>query len=432
MVRNKVALLLIAFLTVCASFSSFLTTSVEAKEMNNSGHWIGAWSASQVAAWETVDWDGDVSRNGFTEQTLRMIVNPNASGSAVRIRLSNQFGNNPLTFGKVTIADTKAGAEVVSGSVKKLTFHNSESVTIPAGEEVFSDPIPFDVTDGSNLTISVFVPNASGPTTWHPTSNQTTYISTKGDFSSDTNGESFDQTFDAWYWLSGVDVLTKSNKKSRVIVALGDSITDGYLSTLNENRRWTDVLNDLLNNEIKNQTFSVLNQGISGNRILTDSPIFGERALSRLERDVFSQTGVTDIILLEGINDIGHTPHVYDAKQIISGMKNIASQAHDRGLRIYVGTLTPFNAYEEGEYYTEEGETTRQEVNAWIRNNDIFDGVIDFDKTLADPSDPTKMLPAYDSGDQLHPNDAGLKAMADSIDLSIFEKPLKRNSGSGK
>lgn len=235
--------------------------------------------------------------------------------------------------------------------------------------------------------------------------------------------------FDAWFWLSGVDVLTESNKKYRVIVALGDSITDGYLSTLNENRRWTDVLNDRLDKEINNQMFSVLNQGISGNRILTDSPIFGEKALSRLERDVFSQTGVTDLILLEGINDIGHLPHVHDANKIIAGIKEIAVQAHERGIRIYAGTLTPFNAYDEGNYFTEEGEQTRQKVNEWIRNNDVLDGFIDFDRAVAAPSNPQKILPTYDSGDHLHPNDLGLKMLAESIDLSIFKKPLNGKIG---
>lgn len=400
--------------------------SAEAKTLSNGGHWIGAWSASQVAAWETVDWDGGTSRKGFDNQTLRMIVHPNASGSAVRIRLSNEFGIKPLTFDKVTIADTKEGEEIVSGSVKSLTFNNSDSVTISKGEVVYSDPIPFEVTDGSDLTISVYVPGESGPTTWHNTSNQTTYISAEGEFTSEVTGDAYTQSFDAWFWLSGVDVLTQSNKKSRVIVALGDSITDGYLSTLNENRRWTDVFNDRLDREIKNQTFSVLNQGISGNRILTDSPIFGEKALSRLERDVFTQTGVTDIILLEGINDIGHEPHVYDANEIIAGMKEIAEQAHERGIRIYAGTLTPFNGYDDGNYFSPEGEQTRQEVNQWIRNNDVFDGVIDFDSVLRDPSNPEKLLPAYDSGDHLHPNDLGLQVMAESIDLSIFKKPLSR------
>ncbi|WP_404328120.1 hypothetical protein [Mesobacillus maritimus] len=266
MIRRKIAFILIVVLIIGTGLiPSFKGESAGAETLGNGGHWIGAWSASQTAAWETVDWDGGVSREGYSNQTIRMIVHPNASGSAVRIRLSNEYGTKPLTFGKVTIAETKEGAEVIAGSVTPLTFNKKDAVTIPKGEVVYSDPIPFDVTDGTDLTVSVHLQGYSGPTTWHNTSNQTTYISAEGDYSREVSGSSFTQSFNAWFWLSGVDVLTETNKKSRVIVALGDSITDGYLSTLNENRRWTDVLNDRLDQEIKNQTFSVLNQGISGN-----------------------------------------------------------------------------------------------------------------------------------------------------------------------
>ena len=420
--RKIADLLLIAVLVIGVGLVPYVKGPiVEAKMSEKGGHWIGAWSASQAAAW-----DSGITHEGFNNQTIRMIIHPNASGSSVKIRLSNEFGTKPLTFDKVTIANKKAGAEVVAGSVKNLTFNHHNEVTIPKGEAVYSDPIPFIVKDGTDLTISIYLQGDSGPVTWHNTSSQTTYISAEGDFSEQVSGDSYTETFNSWFFLAGVDVLTDSNKKSRVIVALGDSITDGYLSTINENRRWTDVLNDRLDREIKNQHFSVLNSGITGNRILTDSPIYGEKALSRLNRDVFSQTGVTDIILLEGINDIGHIPHVFDAQKIIAGMKEMAKQAHKRGLKIYIGTLTPFYAFKPGNYYTEEGERTRQEVNKWIRSNDVFDGVIDFDRTLADPEDPKKLLEEFDSGDNLHPNDLGLRAMAESIDLSIFEKPLKR------
>jgi hypothetical protein len=209
------------------------TSLLRLKTSGNSGHWIGAWSASQVAAWETVDWDAGTSRKGFNDQTVRMIVHPNASGQVVRIRLWNTFGQKPLTFGKATIANASKGANLVPGSVKQLSFGGKSSVTIPAGEEIYSDPIPFEVTDGSNLTISVYLPVESGPATWHPTSKQTTYFSDSGDYTGAINENAFAKSFDAWFWLSGVDVLKDSNKKSRVIVALGDSITDGYLSTLN-------------------------------------------------------------------------------------------------------------------------------------------------------------------------------------------------------
>lgn len=422
--KTFVLMVLAAVLTFGSSFS---TSNVSAN--SKSGHWIGAWSASQTEAWTTVDWDGGFSRNGFENETIRMIVNPTASGKEVRVRLSNEFGEQPLTFGKVTVADTAEGAAVDADTVEQLTFNQSESVTIPAGESVVSDPVPFDVTDGENLTISIYIAGNSGPATWHNTANQQSYFA-DGDAALNTDGNGYENSSNSWFYLSGVDVLTKNNKKTRTIVALGDSITDGYLSTLNANRRYTDFLDDRLDEELKNQTFSVLNQGISGNRILTDSPIFGEKALDRLERDVFSQTNVTDVILFEGINDIGHSDpyHVYDAELIIEGMKQIAEKAHERGINIYIGTLTPMNAFTgDPDYYTEEGEATRQKVNDWIRSQTVFDGVFDFDRVLRDPENPDKILPEYDSGDNLHPNDAGLKAMADSIDLSVFTKKKAKN-----
>lgn len=414
-----VFMVLTAFLTFGFSFSAL---NVSAN--NEEGHWIGAWSASQTEAWTTVDWDGGFSQDGFENETIRMIVNPTASGKEVRIRLSNEFGEQPLTFEKVTVADTEEDAAVVADTVEQLTFNQSESVTIPAGEFVFSDPVPFHVTDGEDLTISIYIPGDSGPATWHNTANQQSYFA-DGDAASNTDGEGYENNSDSWFYLSGVDVLTEDSENPRTIVALGDSITDGDQSTLNANHRYTDFLNMRLNEELPSQTFSILNQGISGNRILTDSPIFGEKALDRLDRDVFSQTNVTDIILFEGINDIGHSDpyHVYDADLIIDGMKQIAAEAHEHGLNIYIGTLTPMNAFTgDPEYYTEEGEATRQEVNDWIRSQEVFDGMFDFDRVLRDPENPDKILPEYNSGDNLHPNDEGLKALADSIDLSVFDQ----------
>ncbi|MDC3417572.1 SGNH/GDSL hydrolase family protein [Aquibacillus salsiterrae] len=425
MFKRRFNLFVISAIIFTLAFS-FSTLTVTAD--NKIGSWIGAWATSQMAAWTTVDWDGGFSENGFDDETIRMIVNPTASGEEVKVRLSNEFGEKPLTFGKATIGKTDEDAKVISDSIETLTFAGEESVTVPAGEAIVSDPVPFDVVDGEDLTISVYIPEESGPATWHNTANQKSYFSV-GDATANVDGSGFTNDSNSWFFLSGVDVLTKSNKKARTIVALGDSITAGYLSTLNANQRYTDFLNERLDKEINNQTFSVLNQGISGNKILRDDAIFGEKALDRLERDVFSQTNVTDIILFEGINDIGHVPHQLDAEEIIKGMKQIAKEADKRGIRIYVGTLTPMNSFTgDPTYYTEEGEETRQAVNEWIRSQDIFDAVFDFDRVVRDPENPDKILPKYDSGDQLHPNDAGLKAMADSIDLSIFKQPLSRTA----
>lgn len=375
--------------------------------------WIGAWAASQQMPYAS-----GISQTGFENQTVRMIVHPHASGSEIRLRFSNIYGTKPLTFDKVNVALAGEGAKTVQGSDRQIKFEGKSSITIPAGQEVLSDPIPFGVKEGDNLAVSVFVPENSGPTTWHTLANQKTYYST-GDQTTENSGSSFNNSTTSWFWLSGLDVLTK-DKKARVIVTLGDSITDGYGSTLDANHRYPDYLAKRLEDKF-NREVSVLNAGISGNRILQDSPIFGVKALDRLNRDVLSQTGVTDVILLEGINDIGQLPHNYNTDQIIAGMKKIADEVHAKGLRIYAGTLTPYQGTTFPDYFTEEGEITRDKVNEWIHSSGVFDGVIDFEKALVDPTNSDKILPAYDVGDRLHPNDAGYKAMADAIDLSIFK-----------
>jgi lysophospholipase L1-like esterase len=215
-------------------------------------------------------------------------------------------------------------------------------------------------------------------------------------------------------------VLAQPSVKG-AIVTLGDSITDGHSSTLNANHRWPDYLAERIQRQGKGRQYSVLNSGISGNKILRDSPVYGVNALARLDRDVLTQSGATHVILLEGINDIGHEPHTFDANKIIAGMKQIVDQVHASGLKVYGGTLTPFEGTTIEGYYTEEGEQTRQEVNRWIRTGGYFDGVIDFDKALRDPENPLRLKPEFDSGDHLHPNDKGYKAMAEAVNLSLFK-----------
>lgn len=409
---------IIMSLILTLSLSSTTVFASSNETVNQSPKWIGAWAASMQQPYPS-----GISNDGFKNQTIRMIVHPHASGQQVRLRFSNFYGTKPLTLGEVKVALSGGENKTISGTSSSVTFGGKESVTIPAGEEIFSDAISFNVVDEHDLAVSVYVPESTGKTTWHALSNQTAYYSTQGDQTYESDGTSFTKTENSWFWLRGVDVLT-NDKNPRVIVTLGDSITDGDHSTLNNNSRYPDFLDYRLDKLIPGQEISVLNEGISGNRITGDLPMNGQRAIDRMGRDVLSQTGVTDVILLEGTNDIAKMPHNYNADQIIDGMKQIAKQAHEKGLRIYAGTILPFRDASYLQYqwtFTEEGEKTRKKVNEWIRNNKEFDGYIDLEKVMADPKNPERMLAAYDCGDHVHPNDTGYKAMSDTFDLSIFK-----------
>jgi lysophospholipase L1-like esterase len=300
-------------------------------------------------------------------------------------------------------------------------------VTIPVGAEVYSDPVALTVGAEQNLAVSLFVPGRSGPATWHAVGAQTNYVSTPGNHAADPAGGAFATQVTSWFWLDGVDVLAPA--QDRAVVTLGDSITDGVGSTVNANDRWPDFLARRLLAAPATHRVSVLDEGISGNRVLHNAPCCGVSALARLHRDVLAQDGVRWVILLEGINDIGFSgltgpetaPHTnVSAAQIIAGYQQIIAEAHAKELKLYGATLTPFKGTIFPGYYTAAGEQKREAVNRWIRTSGAFDAVIDFDKAIRDPSDPLRILPADDSGDHLHPNDAGYAAMADAIDLALF------------
>jgi len=348
---------------------------------------------------------------GFTNQTIRQIVHPHITGSQLRIRLTNKYGTTPLTLGEVHVAYAGQGASIIPDSDRIVNFSGNTSVTIPVGTDVVSDPISLDVVEGKNLAISIYVPYSSGPTTFHHLSKQTVYISTFGNKAGEGTGTSFvPAQIESWYWLTGVDVIAPHNTKG-TIVCFGDSITDGEKSTRNANHRYPDLLANRLHDA--GIAKSVLNAGIAGNQILSDGSSVS--ALARFDQDVLIQPGVTDVILLEGINDIGFSNK--NAEDIALGMKQLITRAHNRGLRIYGGTLLPFQG---ASNYTEEKEQTREKVNDWIRTSGAFDGVIDFEKALQDPENPEKLMPSYNSGDNLHPNDAGYQVMADTINLSLL------------
>jgi lysophospholipase L1-like esterase len=382
-----------------------------AAQRSDGEHWVATWMAAPL--------EGS-SRDIFRNQTLRMIVHTSIGGKRVRVEFSNTFGEESLIIGAAHVAISSEGAAIFPGSDRALTFDGAASVTIPPGALEVSDPVDLDVAASSNLAISVYLPDATGPATMHPLGLQTNYISTAGNFTS-TTSMPYEWTVTSWYWLSGVDV--EANPDTSAIVALGDSITDGANSTPNTNRRWPNQLAARLLANPATAHLAVVNAGISGNRILHD--LDGPNALARLDRDVLARAGVKYLIVLEGINDLGfpHLPGAFGQQEVtadhlIAGFRQMIDRAHAHGIKVFGCTLTP---YEGAVYYSKEGEAKREAVNQWIRTSGAFDGVIDFDAAVRDPKNPLRFLPAYDSGDHLHPNDAGLKAMADAIDLKLFQ-----------
>jgi lysophospholipase L1-like esterase len=285
---------------------------------------------------------------------------------------------------------------------------------MPPGADAYSDPVGLSVAAGQDLAVSLYTPSATGPATWHAMALTASYLAA-GDHTADESATTFTATTGSWFFLTGVDVVSRD--AGGTIVALGDSITDGAGSTFGANHRWPDFLAQRLNAAPPAGRKSIVNEGISGNEILKDRACCGSQvsALARLDRDVLAQAGATDVILLEGINDIG--AESASADDVIAGMRQIIARVHARGLEIHGGTLTPIG----GSFYdSPQHEAAREAVNQWIRTSGEFDGVIDFDRAIRDPSDPHRMLPADDSGDHLHPGDAGYRAMASAVPLKQF------------
>ena len=381
-----------------------------AHDRDDGGHWVGTWSASPQAAPAATPING---------QTVRQILRTSLGGERVRVRFSNAYGTSPLVIGSAHLALSTGGASIATASDRTLKFNGSPTISIPAGALAVSDPVKLDVPALADLAVSIYLPGNVVPATQHSLGTQTNHISVPGDFTG--AGTLAASTTQAYYFLSGVEV--RASKRARAIVALGDSITDGFASSVDANRRWPNRLAERLQASHGKSRLAVLNAGISGNRVLHD--FIGTNALARLDRDALVQTGAKYLIVLEGINDIG-IPGLFglaaeqvSAEQIIQGHRQIIDRARALGLKVYGGTLTPFEGFFPG-YYTVAGEAKRQAVNHWIRTSKAYDAVIDFDKVVRDPSNPTRFLPAYDSGDHLHPGDAGYRAMADAIDLGLF------------
>jgi len=351
------------------------------------------------------------------EQTVRQVVRASVGGKSLRVRISNAHGDGPLTVGAARVALHDKGSAIKPGSDRALTFNGKASFVIPPGALAVSDPVEMKVEPLANLAISLFVTGQEPEPTVHLTGLHTTYVTKAGDFTKDAE-LSDTTTLQAWYWITGVDVLAPSG--AATIVAFGDSITDGATSTPDKDQSWPSHLAVRLAADKKTAHVGVVNHGISGNQLLNDGA--GVSALARFDRDVLGQPGVKWLVVLEGINDIGMSSmmggEVVSADEIIGAQKQLIDRAHLHGVKVVGATLLPYGG---ASYYSEKGEAVRQAVNQWIRSGGAYDAVVDFDAKLRDPQKPSEMNPAYYINDHLHPNDAGYKLMADSFDLSIFK-----------
>ena len=381
----------------------------------DAGHWVGTWGAGPAGA--PLPGKAQV----FSNQTLRLVVHTSTGGKRVRIRLSNEMGSSPLTIGTARVALHAGGGAVKAGSDRPLTFSGNPSITIAPGAPVLSDPVDLDLPAQADLAVSLYLPGTATVNTLHSGANQTSQVSAPGDFTGAASlpGQA---SLGAWPFLTEVDV----EGEGAAIVAFGDSITDGFRSTADRNGRWPDVLERRLAaaQDGAGRALGVVNRGISGNRLLSNPPagsLAGRAALERFDRDVLATAGVRYVTVMLGINDIGHSsddsPLPGGAKDLIAGYRQLIARAHAHGILVYGATLSPF---EGAKYYSAEKEQMRIAVNDWIRAGGEFDGVIDFDQALRDPAQPKRFLPAYDSGDHLHPNDAGYEAMGKAVPLALF------------
>ncbi len=391
-----------------------LMTASAAFAMTPPPIWVGTWATSQM----TPDDKNALPLTDAADATLRQIVRISHGGQSFRVRLSNALNGDPLVLKNVHVAISKGAAQTDPASDRPVTFNGQSEITIPAWSDYISDPIRLDVPDQGDIAVSFYEPVAATHQTSHPGARATSYA-VHGDHTTDADLTA-PLTFTHWFNLSGVDVLAASGAAS--VVVLGDSITDGYGIKPDTNTRWTDMLATRL----KGRQIGILNEGIGGNRLLNDG--LGPSALSRFDRDVLTQSGVKTVIVFEGVNDLGTATrdapispdaHAALVTRLISAYQQMIYKAHSHGLTIMGATITPFTG---SDYYHPDAsvEADRQAVNAWIRASGHFDAVIDFDAVMRDPAHPERLQPALDSGDHLHPSQAGYRVMGESVNLTLF------------
>ena len=411
------------------SWLAFLACAALAGANSAHAEWLRSWSAAPEPP--SAARGPFPATPGFHGQTVREVVRISAGGRAVRLRLSNEYGLQPLHIGAVRIGVAEPGGAVRPGSDRVVTFAGRRDALIAPGAPLLSDPVEMDVPALSSLAVSLYLPDDTGPCTCHGTSMQTLYVG-DGDL---TGAPAIPAPPAAGpgprfagprAFLTGVEVDAPG--RAATLVAFGDSITDGVGSTMDANRRWPDVLAERLAAR-GGAAWGVANQGISGNRVLHDG--FAQSALARFDRDVLAVPAARVVVVFEGVNDLGRSvaltgplasvfgpPDPITAEDLIAGYRQLIVRAHARGLKIIGATIAP---YKGAATWSPQGEAMRAAVNDWIRRGGGFDGVIDFDAVLRDPADPMQMRADYQAGDHLHGSDAGYRAMAESIDLGLFE-----------
>lgn len=399
-----------------ASLSTASAQSAEAVE-SSLPRWVATWSAPPVAPGSVIG-----ASRSFDNQTVRQIVHITAGGTRVRVKLSNEYGEGTLIIGSANVALQATESSIIPATNRALTFQGSPSIVIPVGSTAVSDPVNFSVPSNANLAISVYVPQNTGLATYHQNGNQTVYVSTAGDYSSATNFPLEDvEPPTSRYWLTFVEVTP--SRRIGALAIFGDSLSEGATTTLNANRRVSDVLSRWFNPPFGAPHLAIINQSTGCGRLLFD--FCGPKGLSRFDREVLDAPGVNQVVLELGYGDIifptvANTPdQLVSAEQIIDGIRQLTRRAHMRGLRVYGATLLPNASSPIPGVYTPENEAKRQAVNRWIRTTRELDGVADYDLFLRDPSEPTRLLPAYDF-DGIHPNDAGHEALARAIALSLL------------
>ncbi|GHD99518.1 SGNH/GDSL hydrolase family protein [Streptomyces alanosinicus] len=384
----------------------------------STGTWVGAWSASPAGG------EPGTEAQGLAGRSVRNVVHTSTGGTSARITLSNLYGQAPLplTHASIAVSAGDGTAAADPDSMRRLTFGGATSVVIPAGGEAVSDAVRLTVPHDGDVLVTTYSPTPSGPVTYHPHAQQTSYVA-DGDRTEDATGAPYTEQTPYWRYVTSLDVL--GNEADGTVVVLGDSITDGITSTTGANHRWPDLLAGRLRDAAAGgrqvPRYSVVNEGISGNQVLADGlgrPAENQSGLGRFGRDVLSHPNVKVVVIDLGVNDILRNPRLADPGRILAGLRTLVREAHGRGLKVVGATLTPFRGHRG---YTPARETVRRQVNAQIRSGGVYDAVVDFDKALRDPYDPRRLRPDYDSGDHLHPSDLGFGRMAEVFDLSVLK-----------